>query len=135
MSLEFKSLRDILREARAVKVEAEVAPVISPLIAEPMPVEQTCESEERLSCVRVLDRFDGALRRLLEEIATEVLGRELLLAPVEIERIALRLRERFGFHDGVVASSQGDIIIDLDGAQVDASLGRRFRSAVERALA
>jgi hypothetical protein len=134
MSLEFKSLRDILREART--------PVISPLIAEPMPVEQTCEiitdeseSEDRLSTVRALDHFDGALRRLLEEIAAEVLGRELLLAPVEIDRIASRLRERFGFHDGIVVNAHGDIQIGVDGAQVDASLGRRLRSAVERALA
>ncbi|MGA3037374.1 MAG: hypothetical protein ABSE64_07780 [Vulcanimicrobiaceae bacterium] len=135
MSLEFKSLRDILRESR--EVEVEIAPVISPLIAEPMPIEETHEviADDRMASVRVLDRFDGALRRLLEEIAAEVLGRELLLAPVDIERIALRLRERFGFHDGIVTSAHGDITIDLDGATVDASLGLRLRSAIERALA
>ena len=130
----FKSLRDILREARATE---EPAPVISPLIAElPMPAEPAREAvADPLSSVRVLDAFEGALRRLLAEIAAEVLGRELQLAPIEIERIAGRLKGRFGFHDGVVRSVDGDITIDVDGAQIDASLGRRLRSALERALA
>ena len=44
-------------------------------------------------------------------------------------------KEPFGFHDGIVTSAHGDITIDLDGATVDASLGLRLRSAIERALA
>jgi len=131
MNPEFKSLREILHEARSV----EVAPVISPLIAEPMPVEVSCEPDDSLDRVRALDHFDGALRRLLEEIATEVLGRELLLAPADVERIAARLKERFGFRDGIVTDARGDITIDVEGAQIDASLGRRLMLAIERALA
>ena len=83
----------------------------------------------------MLEQLETALRRLLEEIAAEVVGRELLLAPADVARIVSRLKERYGFHGGTVSSSNGDITIEWDGAEIDASLGRRLSSAIERALA
>lgn len=136
MSVEFKSLAEILREMRAT------SPVISPLIAEPLPVAEEPEaivededSDDRLPQARTLERFERALRRLLEEIAAEVLGRELLLAPSDIDAIVMRLRERFGFSDAMVTCSDADVTVAWDGTEIDASLGRRLRSAIERALA
>jgi hypothetical protein len=136
MNDEFKSLAEILREVRAA------SPVISPLIAEPLSIveapEATVEEDDsdvRLPHARTLERFEGALRRLLEEIAAEVLGRELLLAPIDVDRIVSRLKVRFGFSDATVTCADGDITVAWDGTEIDASLGRRLRSAIERALA
>jgi hypothetical protein len=136
MSVEFKSLAEILREARAT------SPVISPLIAEPLPVvevpEATVDDDDfdvRLPQARTLERFEGALRRLLEEIAAEVVGRELLLAPIDVDRIVTRLKARFGFSDATLTCTNGDVFVAWDGTEIDASLGRRLRSAIERALA
>ncbi len=130
MSVEFKSLAEILRETRAA------SPPISPLIAEPLPVVEEPEATtDRLPQACTLERFEGALRRLLEEIAAEVLGRELVLAPVDVDRIVTHLRGRFGFPDATVTCAEGDIRIAWDGTEIDASLGRRLRSALERALA
>jgi len=134
MSVEFKSLAEILHESRAS------TPLISPLIAEPLAAVEVPEVPEapavdRLSEVRTLERFEGALRRLLGEIAAEVVGRELLLAPVDVDRIVTRLRARFGFADVSAECTDGDLAIAWDGTQIDASLGRRLHSAIERALA
>jgi len=134
MSVEFKTLAEILHESRAG------APLISPLIAEPLAAVEVPEVPEapavdRLSEVRTLERFEGALRRLLGEIAAEVVGRELLLAPVDVDRIVTRLRARFGFADVSAECADGDLAIAWDGTQIDASLGRRLHSAIERALA
>ncbi|HEY1727898.1 MAG TPA: hypothetical protein VGG22_05980 [Candidatus Baltobacteraceae bacterium] len=136
MSPEFKSLAEILRESRAA------SPLISPLIAQPLPevqvpeeVAEDEEPEDRLLGVQTLERFEAALRRLLEEIAAEVIGRELLLAPIDVARIVLRLKERYGFEDVAVSSSRGDLKIEWDGTEIDASLGRRLHAAIERAMA
>lgn len=131
MSAEFKSLREIFREAR----EAH-APVISPLIAEPPPPEQQPAPEEsdhrdRLFAAQLAERLDRALERLLEEIAAEVVGRELLLAPIDVETIVERLLQRYGIErDAPRLEHDGDISIGT----LDASLGRRVRAAIDRAL-
>lgn len=133
MSAEFKSLFALLRESAA-------PPLISPLIAEPLPppepvleVDHPQPADDRLDSARTAERFEAALQRLFDEIALEVVGRELLLAPVDVERIVSRLKARYGFHDGTATSANGDIRIDCDGNEIDASLGRRLRAAIERA--
>ncbi len=135
MSVEFKSLAEILRETRAA------SPLISPLIAEPACVVEVPEApvhddndDDRLPQARILERFEGALRRMLEEIAAEVLGRELQLAPIDVERIVARLRSRFGFSNATVTCTDDDITVAWSGTEIDASLGRRLHSAIERAL-
>lgn len=133
MSAEFKSLFALLRESAA-------PPLISPLIAEPLPplepvleVDDPQPADDRLDAARIAERFEAALQRLLDEIALEVVGRELLLAPVDVERIVSRLKARYGFQDGTATGANGDIRIDCDGNEIDASLGRRLRTAIERA--
>jgi restriction endonuclease Mrr len=127
-------LAEILRESRA----PEPAPSISPLIAEvelpQAPPPPAAREENRLDVLRIRERCEIALRRLLEELACEVLARELLLAPIEVESIVARLRERYGFADGSVVSNGLDVAIACGGEGIDASLGRRTRSAIGRAL-
>jgi hypothetical protein len=133
MSADFKSLFAVLRESAA-------APLISPLIAEPLPppepvleVEDPQPTEDRLDSTRAAERFESSLQRLLDEIALEVVGREMLLAPIDVERIVTRLKARYGFQTGIATSKNGDIRIVCDGNEIDASLGRRLRAATERA--
>jgi hypothetical protein len=124
---EFKSLRDILRESREAHIPQ--TPAISPLIPQTPAAPQA--EYDRLAPARFAERLDRALERLLVEIAAEVVGRELLLAPVEIAAIVERLAERYGLSgDAAVYAGDGDVTI----GEVDASLGRRIRAAIDRAL-
>ena len=127
MSTQFKSLREIFREAR--EAQAPPGPIISPLIADaPPPAEPACDG---LARARFADRLECALERLLHEIAAEVVGRELLLCPAEIGAIVERLVQRYGLHrETPVHVHDADIAI----GDVDASLGRRIRAAIDRAL-
>ena len=128
---EFKSFATIFRErARA----AEPAP-ISPLIAEPPVPPPALAARERLFPALLAERLDCAVQTLLREIAAEVVGRELLLAPVEIERIVARLRERYRLDDdcSVRASAGGDVAFAWSEGEIDASLGRRVAAAIDRA--
>ena len=133
MAAEFRSLAEILR------AEQEPAPAISPLIAEPA-LAPVCDREHRdgrLQRAHLEERQAAALERLLTEIAAEVLGRELLLAPANVEEIVSRLVHRYGFEAGFdVVARNGDVTIaSRDGKRaVDASLGRRLRAAIDRAL-
>lgn len=122
---DFKSFGEILFQA----------PPISPLIAEPAPpLPEPTVSGDPLCATRLAERLDCALARLLEEIAAEVLGRELALAPVEIDTIVARLRKRYGVLDGTIVTSHGDITLVCDAGEIDASLGRRLRAALGRAF-
>jgi len=133
MAAEFKSFAELFR-SRACAPEpppAAQAPPISALISHAPP-------PERLALARWEERLACALERLLAEIAAEVVGRELLLAPVEVHAIVERLVRRLHF-DGEVAVEErdGDLVIRAaDGETwIDASLGRRLHAAIDRALA
>ena len=123
---EFKSLAAILHEPR------EEPPAISPFIAEIPPPP---EPDDPLVALRLDDRFDRALLRLLREIATEVVGRELLLGPVETQAIVERLRARYGISDEIAVETSaqgGDMTIVCASGTIDASLGRRLAAAIDR---
>jgi hypothetical protein len=92
---------------------------------------------DRLAVARWEERLALALERLLAEIAAEVVGRELALAPVEIHAIVERLVRRLHFDgDITIEERDGDLrILGADGTTwIDASLGRRLRAAIDRAL-
>lgn len=130
---EFKRLADILSER-----DRPVEPPISALIAElPAPQQSTRERslEERLYPALLAEKADRAVRTLLREIAAEVVGRELLLAPVEIDAIVRRLRERYRLDETVPAtvSPFGDVAFVWGDGAIDASLGRRVAAAIDRA--
>lgn len=130
MSPEFKSLATILRELREVREAPSPPAAISPLIAEI----EAAEPEDRFFAARLAERLETAVARLLHEIAAEVLGRELLLAPVEIDAIVTRLRDRYLADDRVIeATPDGDVVFSCAAGTIDASLGRRLEAAIEAA--
>lgn len=92
--------------------------------------------EERLERARFEDRLESALEKLLTEIAAEVTARELLLAPADVHALVTRLLERHGFDERArVIEAAGDVtLVARDGHHIDASLGRRLRAAIDRAL-
>ena len=118
---EFVPLFDALRAARPAP-----PPAVSALIAQ--------TPADPLENARRADALDLTVRELLREIAAEVVGRELLLAPCEIETIVARLCRRFGLDPSRarVAASEGDIALECEGGWIDASLGRRIEAALER---
>jgi len=135
VSGEFKSLASILRELRELRDGAAIQPAaISPLIAAIDVPEPAAPRDDRLFAARLAERLESAVRTLLREIAAEVLGRELLLAPIEIDAIVARLRERYALEEiEVDASADGDVILTCAAGEIDASLGRRLRAAIEAA--
>ena len=121
MTAEFKSFATLLRPQ----------PAISPLIAEPLP----WSASDRLAPAHAAERFEQSLQVLLREIACEVLGRELLLAPVEIARIVERIRRRYPLQaDGEAhVTPGGDCTLICGDGTIDATLGRRLAAAIDRA--
>ncbi len=107
--------------------------------------------EVRLFRAHVAEAVDAALETLLADIAAEVLARELLLAPVDVQQIVERAVRRF---DGertlrirvhpdevqrvesevpVIADStlrRGDAAIELCNGSVDVSLGVRLEAVL-----
>jgi hypothetical protein len=132
MPAEFKSFAEIFREREEPPQPPAPpeAPPISALIPQALP-------PERLAVARWEERLACALERLLAEIAIEVVGRELVLAPVEVHAIVERLVQRLRFDGDIsVEERDGDIaILAADGRTwIDASLGRRLHAAIDRAL-
>lgn len=132
MGAEFKSFAELFRaqEPPQQPVAAPEAPPISALIPQAPP-------PERLAVARWEERLACAFERLLGEIAMEVVGRELALAPVEVHAIVERMVRRLRFEgDITVEERDGDIaILAADGATwIDASIGRRLHAAIDRVL-
>jgi flagellar biosynthesis/type III secretory pathway protein FliH len=97
---------------------------------------------------RLADAFDAASARLLRELATDVLARELRMAPCDIAALVARLcaqapvvrvrvapsevSDAFGFPcvaDPTLGA--GDAILELEGGVIDARLGVRLALLLE----
>ena len=104
--------------------------------------------EARLFRARLADAFDEAVARLVRELATSVVMRELRLAPCEIGALVAQVRERapvvrvrVAVDDvarvrgvPVVADDQlvpGDAIVEVAGGALDARLGVRLAAVLE----
>ncbi|HEX3549169.1 MAG TPA: FliH/SctL family protein [Candidatus Elarobacter sp.] len=104
--------------------------------------------EARMFRARLADAFDDARVRLLRELATDVLARELRIAPCDLDVLArralasapvVRIRvapSEIGLVSGipVVADpdlAEGDAIVELDGGTIDARLGARLALVLE----
>jgi hypothetical protein len=112
--------------------------------------------EARLFRARLADAFDDAAARLLRELATDVLARELRLAPCDLAAIVRGIGERApvvrvriaacdaaalaggpllrGCDAAVVedpALAGGDAIVELAGGALDARLGVRLATILE----
>jgi len=113
--------------------------------------------EARLFRARLADAFDDAAARLLRELASDVLARELRLAPCDVAAIVRRIGERapivrvrvavcdapalaavsFSREYGAVvvvedpALAGGDAVVELAGGALDARLGVRLAVVLE----
>ncbi len=77
--------------------------------ADPAEREVPFFAELALARLAALEAFERASRRFLERFGEEVLGRELALAPCDLERLLGRALERFAAHAPVtVVLSPGD---------------------------
>jgi flagellar assembly protein FliH len=109
----------------------------------------------RLFHARIIEAVEAAVETLVTDIAADVLARELLLAPAEIEAIVDRALSRFAaeeplrvrmhaedvtrLHCGIPvladeALRPGDAVIELRNGSVDASLGVRLASLLQARL-
>jgi flagellar biosynthesis/type III secretory pathway protein FliH len=104
--------------------------------------------EARLFRARLADAFDAASARLIRELASDVLARELKLAPCDLDALLRRAVERAPvvrvrvapvdlprLRDvACVADPQlapGDAIVELDGGALDARFGVRLAAVLE----
>lgn len=111
-------------------------------------------AEVRRFRAALADALDAQLREIVREVACEVLGRELRLAPADVTAIATGALERYAA-DGplrlrahpldaraletlelpIVADGalrRGDLTIELRSGTIDASLGARLEALLER---
>ncbi|HEY9180016.1 MAG TPA: FliH/SctL family protein [Candidatus Baltobacteraceae bacterium] len=112
--------------------------------------------EVRLFHVRVIEGVEAAVERIVTDIAADVVARELLLEPADIEAIVDRALQRFSRKEPLrvrvhredaprvncgfpVAADDalrpGDAIVELRTGSVNASLGVRLSAIVAAALA
>ena len=99
---------------------------------------------------RLQDAFDDALARLVRELASEILARELALAPCDVRALARRIagtapvvRLRIAPEDAGSFAAEtatvvdaalrpGDAIVEVSGGAIDARLGVRLAAVLER---
>ena len=148
---EFRSLAEMLREPRDAQPAAQAEP---PEEEGARDDESVAAREIRLFMARVGEAIESATEMLRNDIAAEVVGRELQLAPSDVRAIVERTLKRYSLEtpvrvrvhpgdlaalDGVfpaVADAQlrrGDAVLELRDGTIDASLGVRL-DAVLRAL-
>jgi hypothetical protein len=165
---EFVALADLLRAPSSRAAEeaarrAASAPVecaaperkTEPLDTAPQQIAGEIVREARLFRARVADAFDDAAARLLRELASDVLARELRLAPCDLAELVRRARDRMPVvrvrlapcdvarvagassrGNGVAivedsALAAGDAIVELVGGAFDARLGVRLATVLE----
>lgn len=161
MAGEFVALADLLRAPSAVSSSTAADATTTPDVAERVAFGAANDDvrdvlrEARLFRARLADAFDDAAARLLRDLGSDVLARELRLAPCDlaaiVQRIAVRvpvLRVRVsaadlacgvslarGFDVPVAedpALRDGDAIVELSGGgALDARLGVRLATVLE----
>jgi hypothetical protein len=104
--------------------------------------------DARLFRARLADAFAFSSRRLLRDLASDVLARELRLAPCDLGALVRRAAENvpvvrvrvapcdLGFAAAVpviadTSLSAGDAVVELDGGALDARLGVRLAAVLE----
>ncbi len=113
---------------------------------------ETLAAELALLRVAACESFEDAVRRLLERLAREVLGRELALAPCDLGALLAAARAELEAHEPLClvtapgerqewprpfqhrsdpSLSRGDLYIEVRDGAFDASLNVRLRRALE----
>lgn len=162
----FRSLAATLLAARTPAADEPALEIVEALLEKPEefdepagdPADDDLElaRDVRLFHARVIEAVEAAVETLVTDIAADVLGRELALAPVDIEAIVDRVLQRFAdeeplrvrVHAEDAASMKcaipvvtdmrlrpGDAVIELRDGSVDASLGVRLATLVRAGLA
>jgi flagellar biosynthesis/type III secretory pathway protein FliH len=160
MADRFVSLASLLRPqpeppiepASAAADTTDAAPVVPPAAAATPPEMLT---ECKVFRARLLDAFDHARAKLVQDLAAEVLGRELELAPPAIDVLAARLienhaeeipvrlrvspadRERVRIDlpiDVDPSLRSGDLVLIVRDGMLESTLGLRLEGAVRAAL-
>ena len=144
-----RQAQDVLRQAQDDKGNGQYDEVEA---REDESDESELVREVRLFHARIVEAVEAAVETLVEDIAADVLGRELLLAPCDIEAIVDRalarlaseqpLRVRLHAEDAAGLKCavplivderlrRGDAVIELHDGAVDASLGVRLATIVQ----
>lgn len=156
----FRSLASmLLRQSEPAAGDTE--PVLSGVEAIPQCDTDASEDELelmreiRLFHARIIEAAEAAVERVVSDVAADVLARELLLEPADIEAIVDRGLKRFAAEEPLrvrvhaddaprlncsvpaIADERlraGDAVIELRGGSIDATLGVRLSTVVEAAL-
>lgn len=150
---EFRSLADVLREQRNVTAPPPEAIENPADVSEPAG-EIAAARDVRLFHARVEEGIESAIATLRCDIAAEIVGRELQLAPASIDEIVRRAVRRFQAETpvrvrvhpedvGLLAQTaietvahrdlrRGDAVLEVGGGTIDVTLGVRL-DAVLRA--
>lgn len=156
----FVSLADLLQPPVALEPVIAVPERAEHIVAGALRDACTCTADAvrdiRVFRAQLADAFDAERERLLREIAYAVLGRELVLAPVDLAVIIARVlaehpgaepvRVRVAPCDvqtldasavpAIVADASlapGDAVVELTNASIDARLGIRLSALFEPA--
>ncbi len=149
-------LRGPVPPAAPAAVASDVpAPVPEPPPPPPLPprsdaAEAEAARDVRLFRARLADALDRATRDLVRDLAYAVLGRELALAPADVAAIAKRLLAEHAAATPVTirhalgepvdvglpaiadpALECGDVVLVLEGGELDARLGVRLDVILE----
>lgn len=146
---EFIPLAELLRPPRvdAAPALAAAPPVEEDEAPAPREIVDAVRAAKRFRA-QLADAFDDAAARLLRELASDVLARELRLAPCDLAAVVARIhmrapvvRVRLAPEDGhrvpdfpaVVDETlrAGDAIVEVAGGALDARLGVRVGALLE----
>ena len=153
MAAEFVALTEFLRVPVA-RAEAIEAPVTAAVPLERAPADECSNDvdaalrDARLFRARLADAFDDAAARLLRELASDVLARELRMEPCDLADVVRRagerapaVRVRVAVCDAATLSGvpvvadpalrRGDAVVELAGGALDARLGVRLAAVLE----
>lgn len=152
---EFRSLADLLREEQYFTPAATETPENAAEDAPDLTGEIAAARDVRLFHARVEEAIESSVATLRCDIAAEIVGRELQLAPASIAEIVRRAVRRFHADspvrvrvnpedldsladDGVQSVAdrdlrRGDAVLEVGGGTIDVTLGVRL-AAVLRAF-
>ncbi len=127
-------------------------PVAEPTIDEVESAVDDAIADVRRFRAALADALDIAVAELVREIAFDVVGRELQLAPVDLRSIVDRARERYGFKEPIAIRvhpderellpsdiapivcdarlRRGDVSLEIESGTIDATLGARLERLV-----
>lgn len=161
MAGEFVALAELLRAPAAPAVVPQLDASGRAARAETFVTDASSDAgndavrDARLFRARLADAFDDAAARLLRELASEVIARELRLAPCDLAELVRRVRDRMPVmrvrvaacdiggiaaaplaREGVIVLAdpvlaRGDAVVELASGALDARLGVRLATVLE----